>query len=417
MRRRITHDLGELATGAAIGLAGPVLLYLTVLSLPASLAAGLGILLFIGVTWLTRRLADLQRRRATMVLGVRVESSYAPLPKGLLARTRTLISDPATWRDLAWLLCQFVVGIGCVPLALGLWLAAAECLSAPLLNALLPAHMTFDPAVLEITGRSGPLPWLIVPVGAGLVVVAYRLPEYLIAGQAQLASVLLAPAATARLSAWAVRLAAQADRLTASRDAALDASAAELRRVERDLHDGAQARLVALTMSLGMAEDVIKADPAAAEALLAEAKANAGAALSELRDLARGIHPPVLADRGLADAVQALALSSSIPIELDLSLDRRLALPLEATAYFVIAESLTNAIKHSGTRRIQVAIIDNGAALRITVRDDGHGGADPSQGTGLRGIQHRLSAFDGTLRISSPPDGPTVLDMELPCGS
>jgi len=150
---------------------------------------------------------------------------------------------------------------------------------------------------------------------------------------------------------------------------------------------------------------------------MTEAKASAGAALAELRDLVRGIHPPVLADRGLAGALQALAVASGVPIELDLRLDRRLTPPVEATAYFVIAEALTNAIRHSGARRIQITVTDHGSTLGITVRDDGHGGADPSHGTGLRGIQRRLSAFDGSLRITSPPDGPTVLDMELPCVS
>jgi signal transduction histidine kinase len=334
------------------------------------------------------------------------------LPGGLLARARVLLGDPATWRDLAWSLCQFVVGVGCLTLGIGLWLAAVQCLSAPLLNALLPADTTFSPAVLELTGRSGPLPWLLVPVGALLVVVAYRLPRHLIAGQARLAGWLLAPTAAARLS---VRV----EELAATRAAAVDASAVELRRLERDLHDGAQVRLVALTMNLGMAEDAIDTDPADAKALLAEARASASAALSELRDLVRGIHPPVLADRGLVDAVQALALTlaSSIPIELELRLDRRLAAPVESAAYFVVAESLANAVRHSGAHRIQVSVVDSGPALQVTVRDDGRGGADPARGTGLRGIQRRLSAFDGTLRIASPPGGPTVLEMELPCAS
>jgi signal transduction histidine kinase len=410
---RIGVELGHLVVGAAIGIAGPVLLPLMLVSVPATLVAGLGILLFVGVVWLTRRLADLQRRRAAAVLGEPIASPYSPLPRGLLARTRALLGDPATWRDLAWLLCQFGVGVGCLTLGIGLWLAAVQCLFAPLLNALLPADTTFSPAVLELTGRSGPVPWLlVVPVGVLLVVVAYRLPRHLIAGQARLAGWLLAPTAAARLS---VRV----DELTATRAAAVDASAVELRRLERDLHDGAQVRLVALRMNLGMAEDAIDTDPADAKALLAEARAGASAALSELRDLVRGIHPPVLADRGLVDAVQALALTlaGSIPIELELRLDRRLAAPVESTAYFVVAESLANAVRHSEAHRIQVSVVDSGPALRITVRDDGGGGADPARGTGLRGIQRRLSAFDGTLRIDSPPGGPTVLEMELPCAS
>jgi signal transduction histidine kinase len=409
---RGAREQGHLLTGAAIGLAGPVLVYLMLLSLPLTVAAGLGIPLFVGAVWLTRRLADLQRRRAAVVLGAPITSPYAPLPRGLLARTQAHIRDRATWRDLAWLLCQFVVGVACLALGLALWLAAAQCLSAPLLRALLPAHTAFDPVALEITGRSSPLTWLLVPVGAGLVVVAYRLPRHLVAGQARLARWLLAPTATGRLSA-------RLDQLTATRAAAVDASAIELRRVERDLHDGAQARLAALTMNLGMAEDVVETDPAGAKALLAEARATAGAALTDLRELVRGIHPPVLADRGLAGAVQALTLTlaSSIPIELDLRLDRRLAAPAESAAYFVIAEALANAVRHSGAHRIQVTVADAGAALSITVRDDGHGGADPAHGTGLRGIRRRLSAFDGTLRITSPPGGPTVLHMELPCAS
>jgi signal transduction histidine kinase len=409
---RIGGELGQLVVGAAIGIAGPVLLALMLVSVPATLAAGLGILLFVGVVWVTRRLADLQRRRAGAVLGEPVASPYAPLPRGLLARTRVLLGDPATWRDLAWSLGQFVVGVGCLTLGIGLWLAAAQCLSAPLLKALLPAGTTFSPAVLELTGRSGPLTWLLVPVGALLVVVAYRLPRHLIAGQARLAGWLLAPTAAARL---AVRV----EELTTTRAAAVDASAAELRRIERDLHDGAQARLVALTMNLGMAEDVIETDPAGAKTLVAEARANASAALSELRDLVGGIHPPVLADRGLGSAVQALALNlaNSIPIQLELRLDRRLGAPVESAAYFVVAEALANAVRHSRAHRIQVSVVDSGPALQITIHDDGRGGADPARGTGLHGIQRRLSAFDGTLRMASPPGGPTVLEMELPCAS
>jgi signal transduction histidine kinase len=413
MRRKAmrgAREWGQLLAGAAIGLPAPLLLFLTMVSVPASLAAGLGIPLFFVAVWLTRRLADLQRRRAGTVLGEPVTSPYPALPTGVLARSGALIRDPATWRDLAWLLGQFAVGVFGVTLGLGLWLAAAECLSAPLLRAALPARTTFDPVVLEITGRSGPLTWLLVPVGVGLVVLAYRLPRHLIAGQARLAGALLGPTSAARLSA-------RVDRLTAHRAAAVDASAVELRRVERDLHDGAQVRLVAVRMNLGMAEDVIDADPAAAKALLAEAKTNAGVALTDLRDLVRGIHPPLLADRGLVGAVRALALASPIPIELDLRLERRLAPPVESAGYFVVAELLTNAIRHSGAHHVQVTIADGGPVLHMSVRDDGHGGADPSHGTGLRGIQRRLSVFDGTLRIDSPQGGPTVLDMELPCAS
>jgi signal transduction histidine kinase len=412
MRHRITRgarELVQLLAGAGTGLAATGLCVLALLSLPTSLAAGLGIVLFAGVMWLTRGLAERQRRRA--VLGKPVPSPYRPLPQRLLPRVRALLRDPATWRDLAWLPCQAFAGLVGLALGPGLWLAAVQCLVVPVLAAVLPAA-TFHPAVLEITGRSGLWPWLLVPVGALLAVAAYRLPRHLIAGQARLVGWLLA----ATRADTAARLGARVQHLTATRAAAVEASAVELRRVERDLHDGAQARLVALAMNLGMAEDVIDTDPSTARLLLAQAKQGAGAALSELRDLVRGIHPPVLADRGLTGAVQALALASGVPVELDVRLDRRLAAPVESAAYFAIAESLTNAIRHGAARTVRVSVADRGSVLHITVCDDGRGGADPAAGTGLRGIQRRLSAFDGTVCIASPPGGPTVLDMELPCG-
>ncbi|MEV6964084.1 sensor domain-containing protein [Hamadaea sp. NPDC051192] len=405
---RGARESGQLLVGAVIGLPAPFLLAMILLSVPTSLVAGLGVVVFGVAGSLLRRLANVQRDRAAALLGRPVERPYPDYPEGLLPRARALVSDTSTWRDLAWLVSQFGLGIAGLAAGLGLWLAAVECLTAPLLRALLPARTGFDPAVLEFTGRSTLLGWLLVPVGAGLAFLAYRLPRHLLSGQARLAATLLRPTSAAQLSA-------RVDRLTATRAAAVDASAAELRRIERDLHDGAQMRLVAVRMNIGMAQDVLDADPATARALMAEASASAGSALTELRDLVRGIHPPMLADRGLVGAAQALALSSSIPVELDLRLDRRLTAPVESAAYFVLAESMVNAIRHSGATRIQVAVADHGHFLSLAVHDNGRGGAHAGRGTGLRGIQRRLSAFDGSLRISSPTGGPTTLEMELPC--
>ncbi|MGI5179446.1 sensor histidine kinase [Dactylosporangium sp. CA-152071] len=397
-------ELRRLAVGAAVGLPAPVLLVSFAASVPASLAAGAGVLLFAAALWACRKLAGVQRRAAA------VPAPYAPLTGGPPARLRTVVRDPATWRDLLWLPCQFVAGVGGFVVAVALWLAAVQCVTAPALRALLPSPTGYDPAVLEWTGRSGPLTWILVPVGAGLTVVAVWLPRHLVRAQTVLARALLAPTSAARL-------AARVDRLTTTRAAAVDASAAELRRIERDLHDGAQARLVLLAMHLGVASDVIDDDPAVAKALLAEARTGAGAALTELRGLVRGIHPPVLADRGLAAAVHALVLGSAVTVQLDLRLARRLAAPVEAAAYFATAEALGNAIRHSGAGEIRIALVDAGDAVHITVRDNGVGGADPSRGTGLLGIQRRLSAFDGTLHVTSPSGGPTVLEMSLPCES
>ena len=212
-----------------------------------------------------------------------------------------------------------------------------------------------------------------------------------------------------------VELAGRVQRLTETRDHALDAAAAELRRIERDLHDGAQTRLVALGMNLRALERMLPASPEAARALAAEAMETSARALSDLRQLVRGIYPPVLADRGLGHAVRALALDTALPVELDVDLPGRLTAPVESACYFAVAEALANAVKHSGARRIHVRIEHTDDLLRIEVADDGIGGADPAGGTGLRGVERRLGTFDGILAVSSPPGGPTMIAMEVPC--
>jgi signal transduction histidine kinase len=205
------------------------------------------------------------------------------------------------------------------------------------------------------------------------------------------------------------------DELTRTRRGALDVQAHELRRIERDLHDGAQARLVALTMQLGRAEARLEEHPEAAE-LVREARGEASAAIAELRDLARGIAPPVLADRGLPAAVEALAARSPIKATADARVTRRPPPVVETAAYFVIAESLTNAAKHAGNgARATVKVHDEGRALVLEVADDGEGGANPA-GSGLTGLRHRVEALDGTLDVVSPAGGGTRVRARLPYG-
>jgi signal transduction histidine kinase len=203
--------------------------------------------------------------------------------------------------------------------------------------------------------------------------------------------------------------------LERTRSGALDVQAHELRRIERDLHDGAQARLVALTMQLGRAEARLEEHPEAAE-LVREARGEASAAISELRDLARGIAPPVLADRGLPAAVEALAARSPIKATADAQVDSRPPPVVETAAYFVVAESLTNAAKHAGPEaRATVTIRDRGRVLLVEIADDGEGGADPA-GSGLTGLRARVEALDGTLDIISPAGGGTRVRARLPYG-
>jgi signal transduction histidine kinase len=206
------------------------------------------------------------------------------------------------------------------------------------------------------------------------------------------------------------------EKLETSRAGAVDAQEVELRRIERDLHDGAQARLVAVGMSLGMAEQKLESDPEAVRELLAEARRGAGEALEELRDLARGIHPPILTDRGLGAAVSALVARSPLPVTIDVDVPTRPSAPVETAAYFTVSEALANAIKHAQAKKIEIKIDLAHDVLLTEISDDGRGGANPGGG-GLTGLRQRIEALDGTLRVTSPEGGPTTVRAVLPCGS
>jgi signal transduction histidine kinase len=208
-------------------------------------------------------------------------------------------------------------------------------------------------------------------------------------------------------------LQARVGELTRTRSGALDVQAAELRRIERDLHDGAQARLVALSLHLGRAEDQLEDRPDVAE-LVRRARGEANAAIAELRDLARGIAPPVLADRGLAAAVEGLGRRAAMPVTVRTVLTERPLPVVETAAYFVVAEALTNVAKHAGGAPARVRVAQEGDRLVVEVADDGPGGADPD-GAGLTGLRHRTEALDGTLGVTSPAGGGTTVRAELPC--
>jgi signal transduction histidine kinase len=330
------------------------------------IALWIGVPMLLAVMACTRPLAGLHRRYAGALLGRPIENAYLRATGNPLRRVRTLLRDRATWRDLAWLLASGTLGLTLAILGL-------------------------VEAVLDL------LFWWLPP---GLALRA----------DAAMCRAILAPSEKSRL-------AARVQQLTESRAETVDTQAAELRRIERDLHDGAQARLVALGMSLALAEEQLARNPETARALLTEARTASSAALAELRDLVRGIHPPVLADRGLVGAVQALALAAPIAVTVRAAVPDRLPAPVESAAYFACAEALTNVIKHSGAHSASLEVVHDGTALRMLVVDDGRGGADPEGGTGLRGIERRLAAFDGTLAVESPPGGPTRLAMVLPCAS
>ncbi|WP_237774246.1 sensor histidine kinase [Actinosynnema sp. ALI-1.44] len=211
------------------------------------------------------------------------------------------------------------------------------------------------------------------------------------------------------------KLAQHVAHLRETRTEAIDTQAAELRRIERDLHDGAQARWVAMGLHLGAVERLIDDNPEAAKKLVANARNASAEALVELRRLVRGIMPPVLAERGLGDAVRALALDSPLKVHVSVHLPGALDAPVESAVYFATSELLTNAAKHGQAERVSVDLRYSGGVLRVAVADDGQGGADLTSGSGLSGIQRRLATFDGVLTLTSPPGGPTTVTLEVPC--
>ncbi|MFF5919131.1 sensor histidine kinase [Streptomyces flavochromogenes] len=346
---------------------------------------------------LLRRLAGWERRRTAAWTGTPVPEAYLPLEGPLPARVRTAVADPGTGRDLIWAAAQLLYG-------LGVWFASL---------------VLWAPALLVdgvVTGLAGRRPLALPLIG--------RLADL----GAEWSRALLTPTPSA---ARAAALAARVEELTATRAGAIAAHGAELRRIERDLHDGTQARLVALSMRIGLAKRVYDSDPVTARKLLDDAQTQAEEALAELRHVVRGIHPPILTDRGLTGAVRALAASSGLEVEVSVTGladhspgDRperpdapRAPAAVEAAAYFVVAEALTNAAKHSGATRASVALTREPTALRARVADEGRGGAEAGEsgGSGLVGMRRRVAALDGTVRLTSPEGGPTVIEVELPC--
>ncbi|MCE6994436.1 sensor domain-containing protein [Saccharothrix sp. S26] len=401
-RARLTQAALGLAR-AALCVAGLALIPLQLYAYPLILVT-VGVPLLLLVTALARRYTGFFRRWASRVLEVDIPAPYRlPVNRGPMTRVRTIATDPATWRDLAFLPVNAIVGVLCGVLPAALWINGVLGFVYPVI------WLDHGRVYYVAIGYDTPGNFVLAPLlGIGFLVLAWWATPRAARLHATVARKLLAPSTTAALTD---RVRVLAD----SRADTVDAQAAELRRIERDLHDGAQARLVALGLSLGMAEELLSRDPKAAQELLAEARQTSTQALAELRHLVRGIHPPVLADRGLDGALRALALAHPLPVEVDLELAGRPEAPVESAAYFAVAETLTNVAKHSGATAAWVRVRHAGGRLSLMIGDDGRGGAEAAEGGGLRGIERRLAAFDGTLGIASPVGGPTIVTMELPC--
>jgi len=371
---------------------------------------GPGLLLLPASLRRLRLSADAHRHRAAQVLGTEIRSDYRAAKGGPLLRVHTMLTDRATYADLAWLPLHALFGLLICALTLGLCGGAVSWLTAPLWWFLVPkAEFLF----WEINSWTDSLGAVVVGL-AYAALAAYVVPT-LARSHARMTRFML------KARRRKVALARRIEELTASRAEALDAHAAELRRIERDLHDGAQAGLVSISLRLGLIKQAVAHHPEQLPEMIDRTHEVAEQALTQLRQAVRAIFPPVLVDRGLIEAVRSLVAACQVPTELDVETasgaDERAPVAVESAAYFVISEALTNVAKHSGATRARVRLHTTGTSILISVWDDGRGGASEDAGSGIRGIRRRVAAFDGTTELTSPDKGPTTLRVELPCGS
>ncbi|MEW1777096.1 histidine kinase [Streptomyces sp. NPDC086777] len=356
-------------------------IFITVLLITAvGTSVVVGVWLLPETVLLIRRIAGAKRSLTAARTGVRIPEVYRPLTGTVRERVVTAVRYPGTRTDARWMAAHWFYG-ALLALAVPLW----------------PVGLVVDGLRCGLLRREAVVLPLIV-----------RLADL----EADWSTALLKPSPQAQLTA-------RVRELAATRADAIAAHEAELRRIERDLHDGAQAQLVALSVRIGLARRAYGGDRDTGLRLLDEAQEQAEKALAELRHVVRGIHPPVLTDRGLTGAVRALAASwGGLRVTVDdggLGQGVRAPAAVEAAAYFAVAESLTNVAKYSGVSRAEVRLARVRRGLRVRVRDEGCGGADEAGGSGLLGMRRRVAALDGTMDVSSPAGGPTVIDVELPC--
>ncbi|WP_112465438.1 sensor histidine kinase [Streptomyces triticisoli] len=380
---------------------------------------GVGMLVtFFGVPVLAAALAGcrlfgvLERARARGLLGLEVAEPEPLRTKesGVLAWTGTLLKSGSSWRALLYAVLQFPWAVFSFSVAVTFWSLGWGLLTYPLWFWVFP--MWADQGGIQLYGDGQHGIYLDNPfeitvtalVGLLFTLATPWIVRALTMVDRVLVHGLLGPS----------RLSARVVELESDRGVVVDTAAADLRRIERDLHDGAQARLVALAMDLGLAKEKLAEDPQAAARMVDEAHGEVKTALQELRDLARGIHPAVLTDRGLDAALSSVASRCTVPVRVEVDLAQRPAPAIEGIAYFTVSELLQNVSKHSGARSASVDVWRAENRLMLQVVDDGVGGADPSEGSGLAGLAERLDAVDGILVVDSPAGGPTRVTAELP---
>jgi signal transduction histidine kinase len=406
----VWRGAGYLLVSMAFGLSWFVFLTVGItLSLGLTLIwVGVPLLALVMLCW--RGAAILERQIMRAAFGIRIPSPYRPLPPGrnLVRKWGALAGDPATWKDLVYLGLLFPVTLAEFVVSVFVWGTSFMLLALPLIvqtgNVL---QITVSGWDYVVDGPLEAVPWSVA--GAFCLVACMYVTRVMGIGHAAYATLLLGPSEKQRL--WA-----RAEHLRASRARGVDAAEAERRRIERDLHDGAQQQLLAVAMDLGRAKAKLDDDPETARQLIELAHAGTKEAIAELRNLARGIYPAILTDRGLDAALSALAGRAPVPVdvEVDLPGDRPPA-AVESIAYFVVAESLANVAKYARATRASVRVVRDHHWIIVEISDNGVGGATATPGGGLAGLADRAAGIDGILTVNSPVGGPTVIRADLPC--
>jgi signal transduction histidine kinase len=371
-----------------------------------------GLPILIATLFLARGGAWIERRRVRLLLGTEIEqptSRRRPKNDGIFQRLITPFLDRTTWKELVYLwLVQPVLSIVNFTVSVTAWAVPLWAITVPIYAVAWPgaAPEVWNGRRLDTLGETLPLTVI------GLLLLP--LVPWIIRGLARvdgaIARALLSPSRQDELEE-------KIDTLRETQARSVDIAIADRRQIERDLHDGAQQRLLALGMNLGMALEKFETDPDAARGLVDDAHREAQRAVAELRNLARGVHPAVLTDRGLDAALSALAARSPVPVHLDVELPERPPASVEATAYFIVAEALTNAARYANASSVDVRVRRLHDSLHVEIADNGIGGAELRPDGGLSGLADRASSVEGSLRVTSPVGGPTVISAELPCAS
>jgi signal transduction histidine kinase len=370
----------------------------------------------LGVTlWLAHWFARAERARFAFLTGVRIPAWPSPgsagragLRWGIIPRWR-IWTEGATWAELGYALLRLPISAVAAAISVAAWALGLVMVTLPVYSGSLPdGGLSFGDGSGTVVLHGRPVLAASVALGCLVLLAAPQLTRGLAVADVALSRGMLGPTSD---------LAARVVELETSRERVVDAAEAERGRIERDLHDGAQQRLVALAMELGLAKTKFADDLDAARELVDQAHAQAKEALTELRNLVRGVHPPVLTDRGLDAALSGLAALCPVPVEVHVDVPVRPKSSVEAVAYFVVAEALTNVAKHSRASHAKVVVEGHGypGTLTVMISDDGIGGAD-IHGSGLSGLADRASGVDGRLSVESPVGGPTIIAAELPCG-